>query len=116
MTGAEITCLCWDSTDERDPIRLAIGTRDRVVQVWTFDTRRQILPMFSVQLDITVPGAICFIDNTAKDVQVFGVFDGNVYVILSMMISSVDTCYTIRHVLGGGDGKVVSSRKIGTIM
>lgn len=79
-TGAEITCLCWDSLDERGPVRIAFGTRDMAIQVWMFDTTRHLLPIFSVQLEVSVPVCVSFVDNIDKDVQMFGAFDGITYV------------------------------------
>lgn len=79
-TGAEITCLCWDSLDERGPVRIAFGTRDMAIQVLMFDPTRHLLPIFSVQLDVSVPVCVSFVDNIDKDVQMFGAFDGTMYV------------------------------------
>jgi hypothetical protein len=78
--GLEITCIACDGIDDRDLVRIAIGTRDRRVQVWTFDTSAQLAPLFSVQLDVTVPKSVCFTENTARDVYIFGLYDGNMFV------------------------------------
>lgn len=79
-------------------MRVAIGTRDKLVQVWEIDTAGKMQSVFSVQLDVTVPKAVAFAGNHGKDVYVFGLYDGNM------------------HVIQGGDGKVVSTQDIGTIM
>jgi hypothetical protein len=54
-----------------------IRTWDRVVQVFRFDSKRDIVPVFVVQLDVMVPAAISFVDRATKDICVFSVFDGN---------------------------------------
>jgi WD40 repeat protein len=74
-TGGEITCLAWDASSET-AIRIATGTRDRLVQVWTFESRVRLHSVFSIQLDVTVPQALGFDDNKARDVFVFGRVDG----------------------------------------
>jgi hypothetical protein len=81
-----------------DAVRLAIGTRDRLVQVWDLDSKGKMQSVFSVQLNVTVPKAVAFAENRARDIYIFGLYDGNV------------------HVLRGGDGKVLSTQDIGTIM
>lgn len=50
-----------------------------MVQVLEMDARGQLLPIFSVKLDKTVPKGVAFADN-ANDVYVFGLFEGDVYV------------------------------------
>lgn len=75
-TGAEITCLGWDSLDERGPVRIALGTRDMAVQVLMFDTAKELVSIFSVRLEVSVPVCVSFVDNIDKDVQTFGAFDG----------------------------------------
>jgi WD40 repeat protein len=79
-TGHEITCIACDDSGD-DSTRLATGTRDRLVQVWKLDSKAQLHPVFSVQLDMTVPKAVVFGANGNKDIYVLGVFDGNLYVI-----------------------------------
>lgn len=58
--------------------RVAIGMRDRIVQVYRLDSAGLLHPIFSVQLDKSVPVALSFCDNAARDVMVFGLFDGKV--------------------------------------
>lgn len=70
-TGREILCIAKDSLDSR----LAVGTRDRLVQVWKY-TKSQLLPIFSVTLDSTVPKTVVFSDKDAS-ILVFGLCDGN---------------------------------------
>jgi hypothetical protein len=67
-------------TDTDDAVRLAIGTRDRVVQVWTLDPRGHLHSVFSVQLKVTVPKGVALAENITKDIYVFGLYDGNMYV------------------------------------
>jgi hypothetical protein len=75
-TGLEITCIAYDPLSESE-IRLAVGTRGRLVQVWRMDTRTQLHAAFSVQLDKTVPKSVAFSENS-EDIHVFGLYDGNV--------------------------------------
>jgi hypothetical protein len=71
-TGFEITCIMCNHASGR----VTIGTRDRIVQVWSFDSTDGLRPLFSVQLDITVPKTLGFVDNTAQDLYVFGLYNG----------------------------------------
>jgi hypothetical protein len=73
--------MVCDSTEEI--IRLAIATRDWMVQVWRLDVRVQVQSVFSVQLDVTVPKGVAFVENMAKDIHVFRLYDGNLYVRLA---------------------------------
>jgi hypothetical protein len=75
-TGHEITCLAWDESSGA-AIRIATGTRERLVQVWTFESNVRLQSVFSVQLDVTIPKAICFANNKARDIYIFGLYDGN---------------------------------------
>jgi hypothetical protein len=71
----EITCMGKGPFSDSG-IPLIIGTRDRVVQVWSVDTKAQMRATFSVQLDKTVPKAVAFAEDS-DDVHVFGLYDGN---------------------------------------
>lgn len=73
-SGAEITCMMASQQD--GTIRLAVGTRDRLVQVWTVDSSYQMNSVFCVELKTTVPKSVFLIDNSARDVRVFGLYDG----------------------------------------
>ena len=60
--------------------RIATGTRDKCFQVWDFDSSTcEIKAVYSrrhgSERDI-VPKALVFDKNTAKDVFVFGLYDG----------------------------------------
>ncbi|KAF8574433.1 hypothetical protein K439DRAFT_1624328 [Ramaria rubella] len=67
--------------------RIAIATRDSMVQVWKVDATGTLHSVFSVQLNGTVPRAVGFADAfnkdtpnkefLNKDILVFGLFDGN---------------------------------------
>jgi hypothetical protein len=61
----------------RNVVRLAIGTRDRIVQVWELDSQGKMQSVFSVQLDVSVPKAVAFANNQVNDVYVFRLYDGN---------------------------------------
>ena len=56
---------------------MVIGTRDRLVQVWSIDSNAQMRTVFSVQLDKTVPKAVAFTEHSGN-VHVFGLYDGDV--------------------------------------
>ncbi|KAF8580525.1 hypothetical protein K439DRAFT_1356777, partial [Ramaria rubella] len=77
---------------------IAIGTRDSIVQVWNFDSNEGLRPLFSVQLDSTVPKSLGFVDNMAQDLYVFGMYNGQ------------------WHTLHGDDGKIFSSKDTGKMI
>ncbi|KAG1885138.1 hypothetical protein F4604DRAFT_1573992 [Suillus subluteus] len=74
-SGFEITCMVWDSASSEVNTRIAVGTRDKIVQVLTLNTNSQLQAVFSVRLDNTVPKSVAFADNGY--VYVFGLYDGN---------------------------------------
>lgn len=76
--GYEVTCIAKDPSIEGD-VRIAVGMRDRLVLLFSMDSRVQLVNMFAVQLDKTVPKCVGFADND-EDILVFGLYDGNVYV------------------------------------
>lgn len=73
-TGSEITCMTSGPTDSGTGVRLATGTRERQVMVWTFDND-VLVPSMSIQLATTVPKGIAFVDGQ-KDLYVWGLYDG----------------------------------------
>jgi WD40 repeat protein len=83
-TGQEITCLTTD-TSHGTHTRIAVGTRDKVVQVLKINAKSELQSVFSIQLEVTVPIAIGFADNTAKDVYVLGLFNGQLWVFFHML-------------------------------
>ncbi|KAG2137124.1 uncharacterized protein EDB93DRAFT_1091337, partial [Suillus bovinus] len=74
-SGFEITCMVWDSSSSEANTRIAVGTRDKVVQVLVLNTNSQLQAVFSVRLDNTVPKSVVFGDN--RCVYVFGLYNGN---------------------------------------
>ncbi|KAG1720462.1 uncharacterized protein EDB91DRAFT_1064858, partial [Suillus paluster] len=74
-SGFEITCMVWDSTSSETTTRIAVGTRDKIVQVLILNTNSQLQAVFSVRLDNTVPKSVAFADNGC--VYVFGLYDWN---------------------------------------
>lgn len=60
--------------------RLVTGTRDRIVQLWNFDSKDALVPMFTVQLESTIPKTLGFVDNLTRDIYVFGLYNGQWYV------------------------------------
>ena len=99
--GQEIICIAGDPFSE-DEIRIVIGTRDRLVQVWNVDAKAQMTAIFAVQLDKTVPKVVAFSENS-DDVRVFGLYDGNMCVndcfseIINDHLAS-DMCFMVRMV------------------
>jgi hypothetical protein len=75
--GDEITALSWDGATEGN-LRLANGTRDGCVQLWTFNGKK-LDSMFSVKVPGTVPKNIDFVDNARSDLYVFGAYNGRWY-------------------------------------
>jgi hypothetical protein len=73
--GFEITCMVWDSTSTEANMQIAVGTRDKIVQVLVLSTNSQLQAVFSVRLDNTVPKSVAFADNGC--VYVFGLYDRN---------------------------------------
>jgi hypothetical protein len=69
---------CDASNDAK--VRVAIGTWDRIIQVWKIDPKGVLSAVFSVKLGATLPKALGFADNTAKDVYVFGLYNSFMYV------------------------------------
>ncbi|KAF8592243.1 WD40 repeat-like protein [Ramaria rubella] len=92
--GFEITCITCNNVSGR----ITIGTRDSIVQVWNFNSNKGLHPLFSVQLDSTVPKSLCFVDNTAQDLYLFGMYNGQ------------------WHTLRGDDGKILSSKDTGKMI
>ena len=73
--GKEITSL----TKNKPPGRLhqiAAGTEDQVILLYSLDGTK-LVPLFSVQMDRSIPACISFAENK-EDVLVFGLRDGMV--------------------------------------
>lgn len=73
-TGKEIMCITYDHTG--DETRLATGTRDRRVQVWSFDFKGPLIPIFSIELSTTIPRTVNFNRTANRNLLVFGMYDG----------------------------------------
>ncbi|KAG1833609.1 hypothetical protein DFJ58DRAFT_847795 [Suillus subalutaceus] len=56
-------------------LQIAVGTRDKMVQVLTLNASLQLQSVFAVQLENTVPKSVAFTDN--QDIYVFRLYDGN---------------------------------------
>ena len=48
--------------------------------MWKLDLKGQVQSVFLVRLDMTVPKGVAFVENAAKDIYVFGLYDRNLYV------------------------------------
>ncbi|KAG1719469.1 WD40-repeat-containing domain protein [Suillus lakei] len=73
-SGFEITCLSWDSTSSEANTWIAVGMRDKIVQVLLLNANSQLQSVFAVRLDNTVPKSVAFADN--YDIYIFGLYDG----------------------------------------
>ncbi|KAG2751885.1 WD40 repeat-like protein [Suillus brevipes Sb2] len=95
-TGKEIMCLTYDHTG--DDTRIASGTRDRHVQVWAFDFKGPLVPIFSVELATTIPRTVNFNRTASRNILVFGMYDGEI------------------HTLRGTDGVVIATNNAGPLI
>ncbi|KAG1740751.1 uncharacterized protein EDB91DRAFT_1052909, partial [Suillus paluster] len=73
-SGFEITCLSCHPTSSKGNMQIAVGTRDKMVQVLMLNMSTQLQSIFTVQLENTVPKSVAFADNRA--IYVFGLYDG----------------------------------------
>jgi hypothetical protein len=112
-TGAEITSMACDSSS-LDKISIVLATRERVVQVYWFDSHAQLHAVFSVQLGSTVPKSVAFVDNAVKDVYVFGYYNGFMCVFLYCLMAKSNSL--ISHILRGDNGKIISTQETGKLM
>ncbi|KAG2140902.1 quinon protein alcohol dehydrogenase-like superfamily [Suillus bovinus] len=96
-SGFEITCMVWDSTSSEANTRIAVGTRDKIVQVLVLNPNSQLQAVFSVRLDNTMPKSVAFSDNGC--VYVFGLYDGN-FIKLRADDGAVIKEYSCQSVIG----------------
>jgi hypothetical protein len=75
-TGSEIVSLA--SVSGQQFVRIAVAMRNGQVQVHQLHTNAHLHPTFSVEVANMTPMGIHFVNNPAKDVQVYGV-DGEMY-------------------------------------
>ncbi|KAG1796580.1 WD40-repeat-containing domain protein [Suillus variegatus] len=95
-TGKEIMCLTYDHIG--DDTRIASGTRDRRVQVWAFDFKGPLIPIFAVELSTTIPRTVNFNRTASRNLLVFGMYDGKI------------------HTLRGSDGTIIATNKAGPMI
>lgn len=76
-TGHEVTCIAKGPSVEGD-VRIVVGMRDKLVLLFSLDSRVQLVNVFAVQFDNTVPKGVGFADND-EDILVFGFYDGHMY-------------------------------------
>ena len=116
--GGEILCMTADISGGSS-IRFATGTRDKCVQVWSFDSSsRKLTPIhskaFADDKDI-VPKALAFDGSKDQNLFVFGLYDGGLFVnMLRQFLQSTDT--KSRHKYGGIDGKWIYTHQLGSKM
>ncbi|KAG1853566.1 hypothetical protein C8R48DRAFT_777081 [Suillus tomentosus] len=89
--------MSWDPTSSDAGARIAIGKRDKIVQVLVLNTNLQLQAEFSVRLDNTVPKSVAFADD--RGVYVFGLYDGN-FIKLNGDDGTVVKEYTCKSVIG----------------
>ncbi|KAG1793681.1 WD40-repeat-containing domain protein [Suillus plorans] len=94
--GKEITCLTYDHAG--DDTRIATGTWDKHVQVWSFDFKGPLILIFSIKLSTTIPCTINFNHTASRDLLVFGMYDGEV------------------HALWGTDGAIIATNNAGPLI
>ncbi|KAG1810517.1 WD40-repeat-containing domain protein [Suillus variegatus] len=73
-SGFEITCLSWHSSADGN-IQIAVGTRDKIVQVLVLTVNLQLQSVFAVRLETTILKSVAFTDG--RGIYVFGLYDGN---------------------------------------
>ncbi|KAG1797458.1 WD40-repeat-containing domain protein [Suillus plorans] len=95
-TGKEIMCLTYNHTG--DETRIASVTRNRWVQVWAFDSKGPLIPIFSVELSTTIPCTVQFKRTASRNLLVFGMYDSEI------------------HTLRGSDGTIVGTNKAGPMI
>ncbi|KAG2126104.1 WD40-repeat-containing domain protein [Suillus cothurnatus] len=95
-TGKEIMCITYDHAG--DDTRIATGTRDRRVQVWSFDFKGPLIPVFSIELNSTILRTINFNRTASRNLLVFGMYDGEV------------------HALRGTDGVIIATNNAGPLI
>ncbi|KAG1856086.1 hypothetical protein F4604DRAFT_1590484, partial [Suillus subluteus] len=96
-SGFKITCVVWDSTSFEVNMQIAVGTRDKIVQVLVLNTNLQLHAVFSVRLNNTVPKSVMFTDNGC--VYVFALYDGN-FIKLKGDNGAVAKEYSCQSVIG----------------
>ncbi|KAF8500664.1 hypothetical protein BU17DRAFT_72065 [Hysterangium stoloniferum] len=90
--GEVIVLACNTSGDTK--VRIAVSTRDKIVQVWNYDPKEVLHPVFLVELGVTIPRHLGFADNVTQDIYVFGLFNGQM------------------QMLRGNDSKIISIHKV----
>ncbi|KAG1728745.1 WD40-repeat-containing domain protein [Suillus paluster] len=95
-TGKEIMCLTYDHAE--DDTCIATGTQDKCVQVWSFDFKGPLIPIFSIELSTTIPRTIHFNCTASQNLLVFGMYDGEV------------------HALRGTDGVIIAMNNAGPMI
>ncbi|KAG1744733.1 WD40-repeat-containing domain protein [Suillus lakei] len=73
-SGFKITCLSWDSTSSEANTWIAVGMRDKIVQVLLLNANSQLQSIFAVWLDNTVPKSVVFAEN--YNIYIFGLYNG----------------------------------------
>ncbi|KAF8592420.1 hypothetical protein K439DRAFT_1610227 [Ramaria rubella] len=100
-TGLGYPVYCGQTAEDFEELwckRVGTGFEVTIMQVWSIDATEVLCPVFSVQLDTTVPKTLGFVHNMAKDLYVFGLYNGR------------------WHMLCRDDGNILSSRDTGKMI
>ncbi|KAJ3504450.1 hypothetical protein NLJ89_g7925 [Agrocybe chaxingu] len=97
--GREISTITADRDSHDASTRIAMGTRDKYVQVWTFDANTRTLLLCNSKVygesHEVIPKALAFDNNSERDLYVFGIFDGGLYKYAGTKFDLI-----VRHQLG----------------
>ena len=77
ISEGQVISICWEEISGR----IAVGTHDNLAQVWSIDSNDNILPIFNVRIPTTVPAFVTFTGKEDCNVYVFGMYNGQWYVI-----------------------------------
>ncbi|KAG2135313.1 WD40-repeat-containing domain protein [Suillus clintonianus] len=101
--NAKIMCLTYDHTG--DDTHIATGTRDRRVQVWAFDFKGPLIPIFSVELSTTIPRTVNFNRTPGRNLCT----SMSIHISRGLMI-------VLAILLRGSDGTVIATNKAGPMI
>ncbi|KAG2059138.1 hypothetical protein BDR06DRAFT_968129 [Suillus hirtellus] len=79
-------------------LRDLAATGGRCIQVWAFDFKGPLIPIFSIELATTIPCTINFNHAASRNILVFGMYDGKI------------------HTLRGTDGAIIATNNTGQLI
>jgi hypothetical protein len=107
--SSQIACII-SKTYTQSPVRLAVGTRNKCIQVFTFNHKKSIQPLFAIKLEVTVPVLLGFVDNPRKDLYIFGLYNGYLYMLPMSLSSIYFLMVTFRQILDGNNRNIKLTR------